>query len=77
MLKGAVDGAARNQMNPHIISLLVLGVPLLYFSWIALRLGKQLAFWRIEWIKLEHDLARNQGREPRNIEVFERDAKKK
>lgn len=31
--------------------------------------------WRIEWIKLEHDLARLQGREPRNIDALSAERK--
>ncbi len=30
-------------------------------------------FWRIEWIKLEHDLARKEGRKPREIREFEKE----
>ena len=32
----------------------------------------QEAFWRIEWIKVEHDLARLQKRQPRKIKDVEK-----
>ena len=28
---------------------------------------RKVGFWRIKWIEMEHDLARLQGRKPRNI----------
>jgi hypothetical protein len=28
---------------------------------------RESAFWRIQWIKMEHDLARLENREPREI----------
>jgi len=31
---------------------------------------KETAFWRIQWIRLEHDLARLQKREPRDIKAM-------
>lgn len=31
---------------------------------------RAVARWRIRWIELEHDLARRENREPRNIDDF-------
>jgi hypothetical protein len=32
---------------------------------------RQVLYWRIKWIELEHDSARQIGREPRNISEVE------
>lgn len=34
----------------------------------ALMLLNRVAVWRLRWIELEHDLARETGRAPRNID---------
>lgn len=36
---------------------------------------RKITFWKTEWISLEHDLARCEGREPREIRDFEADEK--
>jgi hypothetical protein len=41
-----------------------------FFSLGALWQARQLIFWRIEWIKLEHDLAKAEKREPRKIDDY-------
>lgn len=33
---------------------------------------RPILFWRIKWIEMEHDLAKLQKREPRNIEEIKR-----
>jgi hypothetical protein len=35
--------------------------------------SRKVLFWRIKWIELEHDLARAQGREPRDISEVEKE----
>jgi hypothetical protein len=51
-----------------IMSLVALG----YFSVGFLWGVRKVKFWRIEWIKLEHDLARAQKRDPRDIDDYEK-----
>ena len=33
--------------------------------------NRKVLYWRIKWIETEHDLARVQGRKPRNIADIE------
>jgi hypothetical protein len=32
---------------------------------------RKVLYWRIKWIEMEHDLAREQGRSPRSISEIE------
>jgi hypothetical protein len=38
---------------------------------------RKVTFWRIAWVELEHALAFKENREPRDIEVFEKEYKNK
>lgn len=35
---------------------------------------RRVLYWRVKWIEMEHDLARLQGREPRDIKSVEGEA---
>lgn len=37
---------------------------------------RRALYWKREWIELEHDLARLEGREPRNTREFYRENRK-
>ena len=38
------------------------------YVWAYFREVRRSLFWRLEWIKLEHDSAHKEGRKPRDIE---------
>ena len=65
-----------NMDEQTIISIVMVLVGIGGFCLGAMLQLKKVLFWRIEWIKLEHELARTQGREPRDInEVFKKEPK--
>jgi hypothetical protein len=37
--------------------------------------NRNVFYWRIKWIEAEHDMARAQGRKPRNISEMENKSK--
>jgi len=39
--------------------------------------ARRILYWQIKWIELEHDSARAEGREPRNIECVKKSCSKK
>ncbi len=49
-------------------AVMVILVAIGFFCAGALWKDNEVIRWRIRWIKMEHDLARLQGREPRNID---------
>lgn len=56
----------------HIVVLLLSAVGF-FCAGTALQLRRVL-YWRIKWIEMEHDLARQLGREPRDISAVEPNA---
>lgn len=53
----------------HLLGFVVLpAVAIGYFCAGVLWASRKTLFWRLQWIELEHKLARLEGRKPRNIE---------
>lgn len=54
-------------MSDTFYTIMIVLVAIGYFcAGIVIRQSRVL-YWRIKWIELEHQLARREGREPRNI----------
>lgn len=56
------------EMPIFFFVLLLVGMAFAGASFMAAYLLPKVQKWRIRWIELEHDSARAEGREPRNID---------
>jgi hypothetical protein len=63
-------------MSDNLITYFLILVAVGFFCVGFLWGARGVKFWRIKWIRLEHDLAREQGREPRNISEVEKEKEK-
>ena len=59
-------------MNEWQIAFLLIGTFIGGFGVGCLWVCRETGFWRVKWIEMEHDLARLQKREPKNIEEIKR-----